>query len=74
MRALWVIWSEEHEAWWGPGERGYVRSLFEAGRYTEERARAIERNANRYLPPSVPFHEVAMPDPVLARISEVKLP
>lgn len=35
-----MIWSNEHRAWWGPGERGYVREVSRAGRYSL--ARAIE--------------------------------
>lgn len=59
---MWVVWSEEHGAWWGPGRVGYYTSLMRAGRYTEAEARAIEAKANRYLPEGR-AHEVAMPDP-----------
>jgi hypothetical protein len=52
----WVIWSFEHDAWWGPGEWGYVRELAAAGRYTEMRARKIVADAN-----IVHHHECAMP-------------
>ena len=67
MSNLWVVWSEEHGAWWGPNELGYVKKLAKAGRYSEREAREIERRANQYLPAGVSFHEVAMPDPVLRR-------
>ena len=30
----YLVWSNEHNAWWGPGETGYVRRVAEAGRYT----------------------------------------
>lgn len=60
---LWVIWSEEHGAWWGPGEMGYVRSLARAGCYTEADARRIVARANRCLDPPH-FNEIAMPDPI----------
>jgi hypothetical protein len=60
----WVVWSEEHGGWWKPGRTGYTQSLERAGRYTEAQAKEIEANANRYLPESVAFHEVAMPDPL----------
>lgn len=30
----WVVWSFEHDAWWGPNERGYVKDLEAAGRYS----------------------------------------
>lgn len=60
---MWVIWSEEHGGWWMPGAMGYTRSLREAGRYTEERAKEIEDHANCWLPKGSFRNEVAMPDP-----------
>ena len=30
----WLIWSNEHNAWWAPNGRGYVQNRTEAGRYT----------------------------------------
>jgi excisionase family DNA binding protein len=39
----WLIWSNEHHLWWGPDERGYVRDVHRAGRYTEADARKLER-------------------------------
>ena len=62
MPGWWVIWSEEHGAWWLHGSLGYTNSLRKVGRYTEARAKLIEDEANRWLPPG-PAHEVAMPDP-----------
>lgn len=41
----YLIWSEEHGAWWRPNESGYTRSMRRAGRYSEERARAISASA-----------------------------
>jgi hypothetical protein len=31
---MWLIWSNEHQAWWGPGNRGYTVYKSKAGRYT----------------------------------------
>lgn len=42
----WVIWSEEHKAWWRPECAGYTNELRRAGRYTELRAKEIQRRAN----------------------------
>jgi hypothetical protein len=42
----YLIWSNEHEAWWGPGECGYVTVISKAGRYSREGAEAICRRAN----------------------------
>lgn len=57
---MWLIWSEEHGAWWAPGEHGYTRSIVEAGRYSEDRAKEIVARANY---PLGTFHEIALPDP-----------
>jgi hypothetical protein len=59
----WVVWSEEHGAWWRFGNYGYTRSLFHAGRYSETEAKAIADRANRYLSGGQ-INEVAMPDPI----------
>ena len=60
----WLIWSEEHGAWWRPGHAGYTRSMREAGRYGLEEAVAIIKEANRFLPPSR-FNEAVVLDPML---------
>lgn len=38
---MYVIWSFEHEAWWGPQERGYTNLLEHAGLYTAQDAGRI---------------------------------
>ena len=40
MEGNYLIWSNEHRAWWGPGRHGYVQGIDGAGRYS--RAEAIE--------------------------------
>jgi hypothetical protein len=30
----YLIWSDEHEAWWRPDHRGYTTDVNEAGAYT----------------------------------------
>lgn len=58
----WVVWSEQHGAWWAPV--GYTRSLRKAGRYGREEAMDIVARAN--VPCDPPdFNEVAMPDPTV---------
>jgi hypothetical protein len=59
----WIVWSEEHGAWRGPGRIGYTRSLHAAARFTEKGAREIEANANRHRRPGSPPNEIAMPYP-----------
>lgn len=44
--APWVVWSHEHDAWWGPNHRGYFADLLMAGTYAEADAKEIERRAN----------------------------
>jgi len=42
----YVIWSFEHDAWWGPGLWGYTHELALAGDYTQADAEAIVHRAN----------------------------
>jgi hypothetical protein len=51
--ARYVIWSFEHDAWWGPDESGYVQQLHHAGRYTAE-------DAGRIVVRSIELDEVAI--------------
>jgi hypothetical protein len=44
--AEYMIWSNEHGAWWRPNERGYTTLLHEAGSYTFEEMRKIVDKAN----------------------------
>lgn len=39
-RADYLVWSNEHRAWWRANSQGYARSILEAGRYT--RAEAVD--------------------------------
>lgn len=38
MNESYVIWSNEHKAWWGPGRAGYVARIADAGLYTRRNA------------------------------------
>jgi hypothetical protein len=42
----WIVWSNEHRAFWNPDRRGYTQSIEKAGRYTKREAEAICANAN----------------------------
>ena len=53
MSAQYLIWSNEHRAWWGPNSRGYTPSVHKAGRYDRDFALNICRNAN-FVPTSSP--------------------
>ena len=45
---LWLIWSNEHNAWWAPNQRGYSVKRYNAGTYTFEDAKSIVTDANKY--------------------------
>lgn len=60
MTEYW-IWSNEHRAWWGHAERGYVQLLRDAGRYSQQKAEDIVYHANRFLPDNSFPNEVAIP-------------
>lgn len=37
----YLVWSNEHSAWWGPNNAGYYSKIEAAGRYTREEALGI---------------------------------
>lgn len=37
-RPAWLVWSNEHAAWWGPNQCDYSSTIENAGRYTLEEA------------------------------------
>ena len=41
----YLIWSNQHQQWWRPGKRGYTGYIEEAGRYHEDKAKAIVADA-----------------------------
>ncbi len=42
----WIIWSIEHDAWWGPNHRGYSQYIRNAGIYSYTEAIEIINGAN----------------------------
>lgn len=42
----YLIWSEEHGAWWRPSSAGYTTSMKRAGVYSDAPAHRIVRSAN----------------------------
>lgn len=46
MEQAWLIWSNEHKAWWAPDSVGYTKSRKAAGRYTRGEALNICSDAN----------------------------
>lgn len=60
----YLVWSEEHGAWWVAGKMGYTRYIEQAGRYSFKEATEIEAEANRVLDiDKGQFHEVVIRDP-----------
>lgn len=45
----YLIWSNEHNAWWRPGRCGYTDHRSLAGRYTLEEAIEIVDRANEFI-------------------------
>lgn len=40
---MWLVWSNEHAAWWGPNRCHYYTDVSAAGRYTLEEAMEISK-------------------------------
>lgn len=57
----YLIWSNEHKAWWRPVECGYTQSKEEADLYSLKRATEICLSANRHLGDDRIPHEAIVP-------------
>lgn len=63
----WLVWSNEHGAWWAPSSNGYVENVADAGRYTLANARQICEDAGtmkNHVGYAMPC-EVVVPSPEL---------
>jgi hypothetical protein len=65
-RDHYLIWSNEHNAWWGPDQAGYVRQLSRAGRYS--RAEALDICASAI--PGTAHHMKQFPE-IPVRLADV---
>jgi hypothetical protein len=54
----YLIWSNEHGAWWGPGRMGYVKRVADAGRYSPREALEICIKAMPGRSGSEPLREI----------------
>lgn len=54
----YLIWSNEHKAWWGPNGNGYVRRVENAGSYSRIDAMNICFNAMPGRSGSRPLQEI----------------
>lgn len=65
MSEPYLIWSNEHNAWWRPNSQGYTHSIEAAGRYGLQEAIRVSNQANyswddmRQLPNELPIAEEA---------------
>jgi len=59
----YLIWSNEHAAWWRPNVLGYTPFFEEAGRYSREKAIEHSRGRDQCRgapPPEIPVREIDM--------------
>lgn len=54
----WLIWSNEHRAWWGPAGHGYAARVENAGRYSHAEALDICTDAMPGRQGSEPLREL----------------
>lgn len=77
VEAPWLVWSNEHRAFWGPNRCGYTGLIERAGRYSQAEAEAICRSAcpraNSTIHEGTP-PEICMPAPeALAALSRIDI-
>lgn len=61
----WMVWSNEHQAWWPKSRCGYVRDEKQAGRFVLDEALEICKNAEPGARKGIP-NEIPVPAPELA--------
>lgn len=71
----YLIWSNERGAWWRPARAGYTKNLLDAGRYSQDEAIGICRNARDgyrrldMVPPEIPVREADIAAMARMRVS-----
>lgn len=65
----YLIWSNEHQAWWGSAHVGYFSVISRAGRYTLAQATAICDDANIAIPEGDEPHEVMVLAPECLKLN-----
>jgi hypothetical protein len=64
----YLVWSNQHRAWWRANSCGYVKSVLGAGHYTREEAIAISGDTrDHWEDPSETPDELAIPISALPR-------
>lgn len=59
-RPKYLVWSNEHRAWWGADRRGYTRVIERAGRYDRDEAFSIARTRDGGWPREENPYEIAI--------------
>lgn len=58
----YLIWSNEHRAWWAPNRCGYTTDVHAAGRYDRDEAISIASHARGGWERSRNPYEIAIPE------------
>lgn len=66
---MFLIWSNEHNAWWRPEGFGYITTLAEAGIYNGDEALRILISSAHGSPPGQP-KEVIIPYPMSSNLPD----
>src|SRR5690242_12121938 len=66
LREHYLIWSNEHGAWWRPNAAGYTIQLEKAGRYS--RSEALKHCAGRDQEPGKPLPELPIKEDDLVSV------
>ena len=61
----YLIWSYEHDAWWGPNHCGYTNDLEQAGRYS-----AVD--TGEIVTRSIMMEELAVPEFIAVKSGKPK--
>lgn len=70
----YLVWSNEHRAWWRPNSAGYTRDVRQAGRYDRATAIEISGSARRgwtdpmRLPDELPINIQDLPPEIFAAV------
>ena len=59
---LYLVWSNEHRAWWAPDQRGYTRIIERAGRYQRDVAFEIAGKRGGGWQVDANPYEIAIPE------------
>ena len=59
---MYLIWSNEHTAWWKPRRYGYTNDRSEAGRFALDEALEIVTQANCWTSDSLRPQEAMVPE------------